>query len=196
MLLPKESMRILFHVLLGQWNYIPLLKMRILKLLKLFCGRYIKLAIFSKMMASFSAHIAAIGKSLLLALLLINIYFIVYFIVFTNRNYFHSDSAVKNLLAQEIYETGQYFPPEWNYANGDLFVFFGHTFILPLLPFFQNSFSLHAVSGVFSAVLILVGTWCLAGVLTESFWGRLATVAVVSSGISGIMAEIPQITFQ
>ena len=125
----------------------------------------------------------------LFALLLVNICLIVYYNTFNYQQYFHSDSAMKNLLAQEIYETGQYFPPDWNYVNGDLGVLFGHTFILPLLPFFPNSFYLHAVSGALSAGLILIGTWCAVGIASESRWVRLATVVIVSSGISGLMAE-------
>lgn len=138
---------------------------------------------------SHSAFLGMVTKPALITVLLANLCLIFYYIIFNYRVYFHSDSATKNLLAQEIYETGQYFPSDWNYVNGDLFVLFGHTYILPLLPFFPNSFFLHATSGVISAALILVGTWCVASILTDSFLGRLSSVVVVSSGISGLMAE-------
>lgn len=148
-----------------------------------------KLMMSAETMSSRSAFLGVMTKRALLALLWVNICLIIYYIVFNYQGYFHSDSAVKNLLAQEIYETGQYFPTDWYYVNSDLFVLFGHTYILPLLPFFSNSFSLHAVSGIISATLILMGTWCVADMLTESYLGRLLSVVVVSSGISGFMAE-------
>ncbi len=48
----------------------------------------------------------------------------------------HSDSAVKVLLANEILETGELFPHEWVYANGDVYAFFCHMLALPLVPLF------------------------------------------------------------
>jgi hypothetical protein len=52
----------------------------------------------------------------------------------------HSDSAVKVLLANEILETGELFPHEWVYANGDVYAFFCHTLALPLVPLFGPGF--------------------------------------------------------
>lgn len=129
------------------------------------------------------------AKVLLGALLLANLYLLVDFILYGYQPYFNSDSATKNLLAQEMYETGRFFPPEWVYVNGDLMVVFGHLFILPLLPFFDNGYGLHAASGLVSTVLILLGVWLVSGILSRSTATRMLCVATVASGVSLTMAE-------
>ena len=105
------------------------------------------------------------------------------------QNFFHSDSAAKVLLAKEIYDVGTFFPPDWNYVNNDLFVLFGHIFIIPLLPFLQAGFTAHAISGSIFAGLILWGVWLVSGIGNIPLWQRLAAVAVIASGISGFMSE-------
>lgn len=124
-----------------------------------------------------------------LALLLANAALLVYYICVGYEPYFHSDAAVKNLIAGEIYRTGHFFPPGWNYVNGDLFIVFGHLFIVPFLPFVTNGFSLHALSGLVSAAIILGSAWLLSGVATRSTLARLVFLAVLASGISSVVAE-------
>ena len=67
------------------------------------------------------------------------------YIFYTYQFHFHSDSAAANLLAQEIYETGQYFPRDWNWVNGDIWSLFMQTWVLVLLPFFENGFALQRI---------------------------------------------------
>ena len=98
-----------------------------------------------------------IGISLALLFLACNLLLLCWYLFVGYKAGFHSDSAVKVLLAREIVETGQYFPHDWNYVNGDLFVLFGHTFIIPLLAFIPAGYLSHAISGLISAVLILSG---------------------------------------
>lgn len=114
---------------------------------------------------------------------------LVFYNMVTYRLFFHSDSAAKNLIAEEIFRTGKFFPKDWNYVNGDLFIIFGHLFILPFLPFFKNGFVLHAVSGILSAGIILGGIWLLFVVLGVSLAGRLLCMAVITTGISPYLAE-------
>jgi len=125
----------------------------------------------------------------LVAILLVNIVLISYYVCYGYQVHFHSDAAVKNLLAQEIYQTGDYFPNDWTYVNRDLMVVFGHLYILPFLPFLDNGYALHAASGMISAGLILLATWLLSGVMTRSTWTRLLCVAIVGSGISNLISE-------
>lgn len=122
-------------------------------------------------------------------LLLINIVFMLGYIFIWYQNYFHSDSAVKVLLAKEIFDTGDFFPSDWNYVNSDLFVLFGHVFILPLLPFMPAGFTAHAISGSVFAGLILWGVWLVSSIGDIPRWQRLAIVSVIASGISGFMIE-------
>ena len=124
-----------------------------------------------------------------IALLALNALLIVYFVCFGYESYFHSDAAVKNLLAGEILETGHFFPPDWNYVNGDLWIVFGHVFILPLLLFFKNGYALHAASGLATSALILAAAWAVSGVASRSPLTRLVFVVIVASGISGVVAE-------
>jgi hypothetical protein len=121
--------------------------------------------------------------------LCINILLLAFYLLVDYQLMFHSDSAVKNLLAQEIIETGRYFPPDWNYANNDLWVFYTQTFVLPLLLFMHNGFLAHAGSDLVSAALILHGTWLLTGLLEQSRLARLLGMLVLSAGMSLIMAE-------
>lgn len=122
-------------------------------------------------------------------LLCINILLLAFYLLVDYQLMLHSDSAVKNLLAQEIIETGRYFPPDWNYANNDLWVFFTHTLVAPLLLFMRNGFMAHAGAGLVTAALILHGTWLLTGLLEQSRLARLLGMLVLSAGMSLIMAE-------
>ncbi|MEI7997018.1 MAG: hypothetical protein WCH01_19150 [Methylococcaceae bacterium] len=122
-------------------------------------------------------------------LLLINGGMLVWYLFYGYQSGFHSDSATKVLLAREIVETGQYFPHDWNNVNEDLFVLFGHTFIIPLLAFLPAGFLVHAVSGLVSAALILSGVWFLTSLFDIGKLKRAVIVAVMAAGISDIMAE-------
>lgn len=136
------------------------------------------------------AHIDRLLQRRMLPIVLcINILLLLSFLTFNYQQLLHADSAVKNLLAQEIYETGQYFPRDWNYVNNDLWVFYTHSFILPLLGWFPNGFNLHACSDLISASLILLASWLLTAMLEQSLTARLVSMVLVSSGMSLIFAE-------
>lgn len=124
-----------------------------------------------------------------LLLLTVNVIFLCGYIFDDYRNYFHSDSAAKVLLAREIYDTGNFFPKDWNYVNEDLFVIFEHLFVVPLLAFMPAGFAVHSISGVIFAALILHGIWLITSLANIPTWRRLVVVTVVGSGISGFMAE-------
>jgi hypothetical protein len=133
--------------------------------------------------------VTLVSRALLICLFLVNVALVVHYIGYEYQAYFHSDAAVKNLLAREIYKNHTYFPNDWNYVNGDLWVLFGQTYIIPLLSFFKNDFRLHAFSGIVSAFLILCGTYLVAGIATRSFWLKILAVTAVAAGISGLLAE-------
>ena len=126
---------------------------------------------------------------LLLAVLAANLVTLLWYIWSGYRAHFHSDAATKNLIAGEIFATGRFFPPDFNHVNFDLWIWFGHVVIVPLLAFFPNGYALHAFSGTMSAALLLVGTWAVASLLTPSRTARLACLAVVSAGLSDVMAD-------
>lgn len=134
----------------------------------------------------------AVGKlttPLAVVLLLINFGFLCWYLFFGYQKSFHSDSAVKVLLAREIVVALDYFPADWNYVNKDLFVLFGHSFIIPLLAFMPAGFTTHALSGLISSVLILSGIWFLTGMAPLGIARRLLIVAIVAAGLSEFAAE-------
>lgn len=130
-----------------------------------------------------------VGRGLLVGLFLASLAALVYYLFKGYIPEFHTDSAFKSLLAEEVVRQGSYFPAEWNYVNGDLWVLFGQIFIIPLLPFFRNSYTLHAVSGLISSLIVLWSLWCVSGMAIGSRWLRLLTVTVFAGGVSWVVAE-------
>lgn len=122
-------------------------------------------------------------------MVVLNVGLLLCYIWIAYKSEFHSDDAVANLLAQEIIETGQLFPRYWNYVNGDLWVFFTHSWIVPLLAFFPNGFELRAATSVIGAGLILYGTWLLCAALEMSRRAKLVTLALIAGGMSTNMAS-------
>ncbi len=122
-------------------------------------------------------------------LLAVNLFTLGLYLFHGYLNYFHTDSSTKNLLAQEMWETGQFFPSDWNYANRDLMVVFGQVLIWPLLAFFKNGFALHAISGLLLSAAMLAAVWKLAGLLCETRWQRVMVVTVLAGGVSMKTAE-------
>lgn len=120
---------------------------------------------------------------------LFNLFLLLYYVVADYQFVFHADSAAKNLLAEEVWRTGQFFPHDWNYVNSDLWVFYTHLFIIPLLNFFPNGYGLHAASGLLTSALVLFGTWLISGVAGLSRPARLAVLALFAAGISPNMVE-------
>jgi len=122
-------------------------------------------------------------------LLILNLLLLGFYLAFDYQLTYHSDSAVKNLLAQEIVDTGQYFPHDWNYANGDLWVFYTQTWIVPLLYVHANGFVLHVMSDLCTAVLAIGAAWWLCAIMGQSRSARLLSLCVLTAGISQILAE-------
>ena len=127
--------------------------------------------------------------SFMMVFLITNLFFLIWYIFFGYQAFFHSDSATKVLLAREIFDSGRFFPQDWNYVNGDLFILFGHVIIIPLLAVLPAGFTVHAVSGFVFSGLILYGLWLITGLGDIPLWRRLAVVAIFAAGISGFIAE-------
>jgi len=126
---------------------------------------------------------------LALLILLSNIGFLIWYVFFQYHSYFHSDSAAKVLLAREIFDQGEYFPSDWNYVNSDLFVLFGHTFIIPLLTFLPAGYLSHAISGLISSILLLIGVWLICELCAINLNRKILIISAIGGGISGFVAE-------
>ncbi len=126
---------------------------------------------------------------ILFAALVVNLFVLALYVVHGYWNSFHTDASTKNLLAQEMLETGRFFPRDWNYQNRDLMVVFGQVLIWPLLPFFKNGFALHAFSGLVFSAAILGSLWKLTALTCAAKWQRVAIVAIFAGGLSFRTAE-------
>ena len=126
---------------------------------------------------------------ILLLLILFNLVALFYYLFYAYKYQFHSDAAATNLLAQEIYQTGHYFPSDWNYVNGDLWVVMMQTWVVLLMPFFKNGYALHATGAVIGCVLTGIATWGVCGILGMSQRTKLFAVALLSSGLTPAMSE-------
>jgi len=128
-------------------------------------------------------------ETLFLAVAIVNVFAVIFYQSITYRVFFHSDSAIINVLAGEIARTGQFFPEEWYYGNGDIWIIFNHAIIAPLLLFFENSFALHAASGWIFTGLLLASTVYFAKRLHLSNTVLFALVATIFTGISAYVSE-------
>ena len=100
-------------------------------------------------------HIPFIGA---LALLSVVLYEISFYIFKTYRAFFNSDAAIANILADEIVETGSFFPSHWWYVNNDLWVFYKQLLVIPWALAGKNGYFAHAFTvfevSVFMALFI------------------------------------------
>jgi hypothetical protein len=132
---------------------------------------------------------APFGDVLLSCVVLANVAMLAFYVAITYRIFFHSDAAAVNLISEEIVRSGQFFPHDWNYVNADLFVIFGHLFIVPFIPFVRNGFGLHAVAGAVSTIVIIASVWLLLARIGVSRTSRLLVLAILTSGISPSLSE-------
>ncbi|HYQ23620.1 hypothetical protein [Stenotrophomonas sp.] len=123
------------------------------------------------------------------ALLAVNLVLLAMFLFVSYKGFFHSDSAVRVLLAQEMHETGRFFPAGWNYVNKDLMILFAQLGVWPLQFFQEGSYTLYALAGVAVAAVILGSVWWFSGLLGGSTWQRVLALAVLAGGVSASIEE-------
>lgn len=130
------------------------------------------------------------GRNTLASLLLaLNLVLLVVYLFTGYKGAFHSDSSVRSLLAQEMHDTGSFFPPGWNYVNKDLMVVFPQLGVWLLLFFTDNSYAAFAVVGAVTSLLILTCIWWFSGLLGGKVWQRLLALAALAGGISANIDE-------
>lgn len=127
---------------------------------------------------------------LIWALFVLNCLNLAWFICFRYQQLaFNSDSAKKVLIAKEIFDSGQYFPKEWMYANQDLWVLSWHTLIVPLLNFFPAGYTVHAIAALTASALILASIWFVLSTIEIDRTDKALVLAVFSSGMSLTLTE-------
>lgn len=108
-----------------------------------------------------------------------------YFITIKYKTlFFNSDSAIKVLLAKEIFESNDYFPKDWFYLNGDIFIIFGHAYIIPFLKYLPAGYLVHSISGVISAGLIILSFNLVLSSFNINVLTKIIVNTVVIGGIS------------
>ena len=83
------------------------------------------------------------------------IYEISFYIFKTYRAFFNSDSAIANILAEEIVLSGSFFPSHWWYVNNDLWVFYKQALVIPWVLIGKNGYFAHAFT-VFAVSLFMI----------------------------------------
>jgi len=94
------------------------------------------------------------------------------------------------MLAESMWQQGTVLPKGWINNNGDLMLPSGALIVAPLLRWFPNGFSLHAFTGVFSAITLL---WSLVGLLRAlriQSSLRIFVATMVASGFSLVFAQM------
>lgn len=83
------------------------------------------------------------------------LYEISFYIFKTYRAFFNSDSAIANILAEEIVLSGSFFPNHWWYVNNDLWVFYKQALVIPWVLIGKNGYFAHAFT-VFAVSLFMI----------------------------------------
>lgn len=129
-------------------------------------------------------------RNILYIIFILNIVSLLIFVLYSYKKFgFNSDSAVRVLLAKEIYDSGSYFPKDWFFVNGDIWVFSAHTIIIPLLRYFSVGYSLYAFASVVMAVAILLSVNALLNTLKVEKNNRLIILSIFTSGVSLAITE-------
>ena len=122
-------------------------------------------------------------------LFLINIITLLYFNFVTSEMLFHSDSAVKNILSEEIYNSKNLLLSDWYYVNGDVWFLSSPILITFLLCFFENSFLLHSISASIYAFTLFLSVWYFLSLFSLNRNYKLLLLCFLSSGISENITE-------
>ena len=115
-------------------------------------------------------------------------FMIVFYNLYTYEVYFHSDSAFKNILSQEILDSGSFFPSSMYFANG-LWILAPHLLVIPWLFIFGNSFLVHGLAGVTNAAFIFSILLVFLRSIRMSWISTLLVISVIFSGSSFYLAE-------
>jgi len=114
---------------------------------------------------------------------------LVFYLTITYRTIFHSDSAMKLMLGQEMARQFSLFPQGWHYTN-DIPILWGNFVAAPLLWIFPPSFPLHAFVDTVMAGAVLYAAYSSSKAISTE--GRLHWImpTLFASGLSWIFAEI------
>lgn len=111
-----------------------------------------------------------------------------FYLLVTYRALFHSDSAMKLLLGEEMARNFALFPRDWNYVN-DIPTVFPTLFAAPLSLFFAPSFPLHALVDLMAAACVLYAGWFASREAGIDGPLRLLLPTALATGLSAPFSE-------
>lgn len=111
-----------------------------------------------------------------------------FYLLVTYRALFHSDSAMKLLLGEEMARRFALFPRDWNYVN-DIPTVFPTLFAAPLSLLFAPSFPLHAVVDLLAAACVLYSAWFASREAGVDGPLRLLLPTALATGLSAPFSE-------
>ncbi len=98
------------------------------------------------------AVVALLGTTILVAL----------YVMVDSRAAFHSDSALKSVLAAVALDEHSLIPDGWTFANGDTMIATPYTLLVPIQAFFGISFSTNSMATLLCFLAMLIATYYLA----------------------------------
>lgn len=112
------------------------------------------------------------------------------FIALDYKSVFHSDAAIKSVLADLASRQGHLIPTQWVFANGDTLTMTPYLFILPFAGMTGISYTSNMLA-VIAGYLSLVGAawFCARQVLGQQQQARTAAVALIASTLSAASLE-------
>lgn len=123
-----------------------------------------------------------------IGLLVVTAGLLLYYNLVTVRQLLSTDAATKVLVADEMIRQGRMLLEDWNYVNGDLWLYFSNVLILPIVYRYGIVFGAHVVAGIASALILLGLAYVLLRKLGLVMWKRILTVSALASGVSYGMA--------
>lgn len=106
------------------------------------------------------------------------------------RYSFHSDGAIKSVLAAMAWNEGHVIPRAWVYANGDTFLLGPQIFNELLYPFLGISYAANAASGWLAFVVLTLSVYVACRLLLPTAkQGRLVAVVVTAGGLGAANFE-------
>ncbi|MCX7338848.1 MAG: hypothetical protein NTX76_06195 [Alphaproteobacteria bacterium] len=103
--------------------------------------------------------------------------------------YFGSDAACQVLFANEVFETGQFFPKDFYFGNGDFHIFQKYLAIFPFLYFFKPGYVLYTLAEFVATFFFLHSIWLLTSLTEASARKRLIFIAFICSCISAPLRD-------
>ncbi len=128
-------------------------------------------------------------KYLAYAALLLNMLFLLHYILIGYQNIFHSDTAAQIILAEHMLKTGQFFVQDWHYVNKDYWSIYAHLWIVPFLVLLPDLMHAFMASRLCMAALILGISFLLIRKMIAAPKMQILCLAILAGGISNLFIE-------